>query len=344
MMNTAVTRLLMATISWLILQPVWAGIILNEQFGSSLNDTAGDAGLSGTWDIVYNSTGGSMNYQAGGLNFGTAVLPYGPTGGSVQVDNGGGASDLTIRRTLNLSHSGDAFGMFLLRPDGNYGGGGKALVGFNTGTVWGGATDEETIEWALSAQNGATVQTPSGNERTEPGAHMNAGSATISEMSNLPGAGVGTERLLAGETYLFLYKMGNVVSSGSAAQSLDMWVMNEDQWAGLKIGGLTEAELNAASTGTAGELWARWRMTTASSGATLQTGDSLFLAALNNANSNSTFDEIRISDTSFNELLGLDAQTGIPEPSSMGLIAFGSILLRRQLQRRRRSSTPRAVH
>jgi hypothetical protein len=132
------------------------------------------------------------------------------------------------------------------------------------------------------------------------------------------GAGSG---LSDNTTYLVLYKVTNLnASSGSSTATL--WMLNDAQYLHHKQGGLTDAELNAAATGTgATQVMQRGTITNTAPGHNLpRFADSGFLILLSGVSDagrvNAFFDELRISNASLDETVPLGP--GVAVDNSMG--------------------------
>lgn len=246
---------------------------------------------------------GSVNYYDDGLDFSNLSV----TGGRAHI-----IYDTTIRnatRGLDASlSSGTLYGSFLY--------------------VCGGGTNNGISDLLFGASN-ATDNTG----KIVVAANEYDGSST-SDGPNYMGARIsgtgvkatGTQMAEDGTTYLVLFQLSNIGAT-SGSQTLDAWALTEAQFDTFKAGGLTSAELNAATLGaTATDVLQRTSVTkSAATYASFLDTDSMRLYSLR---TNGQFDEIRIGSAS------LDEVTPVPEPASIAALGLASMLMFRRQRRR----------
>jgi hypothetical protein len=140
-----------------------------------------------------------------------------------------------------------------------------------------------------------------------------------------------TTGIPTGSTYLVLFEATNLGENSTGTQEITVWALTEAQFATFKTGGLTTAELNAATLGTgAGEVSVRVSSSAdEASRAAFDTGKYLQLHSYGRGGltADYAYDEFRFADTN------LDDVTPIPEPATMTLLALGGLAA---VRRRRR--------
>ena len=284
-----------------------ATVILQEQFeyGDTAEPLAGNNGGTG-WAAPWTDTSSS----------GAATVAYTPTGltlSNLVVD--GGAANLSLSSQASArgarSHSASAtdtiFGSYL----------------FNLGTVTG-PTVAAVLNDPTSNPNENAADIAAVADRF--GASGQGQVKTNNNSSNLAGTNVS-----AGVTYLSLFKASGLDPALSQSVTITEWILTEAQFDNFKNddGTITESELNSASTGSGSGSVLQRGSVTANTNAGFDAGDFISLFHFNQGpSSNIIFDELRVSDTS------LDEVTPIPEPASLALLGLGGLLM---LPRRKRA-------
>lgn len=294
-----------------------ADIILYEGFdcGESAGGLSGKAGstssgfLGGsTWT---SQVGGPATYETGGLSFGNLVV----TGGDAQLSHDEGRT--SIARQIGTSYTGTLWGSYLFQCDAGLGDG-------KLGTVmvrqWPANGNDNTGEFNVypDVSNGSL------------------GGLKIKDNTDSEQQQINTGDVISiGTTYLSLFKFTNLGgSSGDVVGS--NWILTSDQYNNFKSGGLTEAELTSASTGTASNQVLQ-KTDSFSVSPTVyprfQSGDYLQMVVATGPVTYK-FDELRISDTSLDE-----AAPAVPEPS-LFVLSFslpGLVFLRKARARKGKS-------
>jgi hypothetical protein len=104
------------------------------------------------------------------------------------------------------------------------------------------------------------------------------------------------ESVLAGETYLVLFKVTKVNGDASEGSELTMWILTADQFAHFKETGLTEAALDSATIGReAGEVLSRLAHARTGSARPLFTSAAYLQFRHFNSSGIKSFDEVRLS-------------------------------------------------
>ncbi len=283
-----------------------ATLILQESFDygttpGTLNGLgSAGGGWGGSWTTQNNTYTGSPTfteaYQTGGLTFTSLAV----SGGNAFVGvNGDGF--LNAGRAHTASITGTLYGSYLFRT-----------------------TSTSASVLSLFEGTGLGLASASSQFAIEPMAYAGGGlGGVITGGAYTYGSGTG---ISAFETYLVLYKVTGLGGS-NVSQTAKMWMLRDSQYDNFISGGLTESELDSAGLGsTATDVLQRSSRTITNSAA-FASGDLLTLQAYF-APFGAQFDELRVSDTSFNELvLG-----SVPEPSRALLLATGmlSLILRRR--------------
>jgi hypothetical protein len=295
------SKSLMQTLAVAIVIPTVARatVIVYEPFNYgvsqiALNTVNGTAlGLDGT---TYAASDSSVTYEPTGLSFsnlqtsaGAARLPY--LNGHRNSTRGLDAA----------ASSGTVYGSYLYKNYGAVAGGISTLL-FTPGA---GDTDN-TAALSVSGNDG-------GNEIG--GVRM---FGTKTQMSGTAMDGTGAA------TYLVLFQISDVGAT-SGSQTLEAWVLTEDQFNNFKAGGLTAVELNAATTGTTSTDVLE-KVTYSNPGPSYFSVATTHSLRMFNYRGNAAFDEIRLGTGS------LDEVTPVPEPGSlvaMGLISMALVRRRR---------------
>jgi len=243
----------------------------------------GGTGFSGAWT----SGNPGITYASAGLSFSDLSV----SGGKVSASGTDGIGNALFYRPLTDTLSGVYYGSFLSQ------------------VVY-------TNQFAIS--NGMAL----GLEDTAPGsdgsdgfgilAPQNAGALAVNAGHRSSSNG---STLNIGQTYLTLFTID------TAAMTTKGWLLTEIQFDTFKVGGITEAELDAAPLGTgSSQLWARASVT----GSTSITASylNIYLNAFGGVSATLAEDEFRLSNTSLNEVAPV-----VPEPGSVILISIGTALI-----------------
>ena len=197
-----------------------------------------------------------------------------------------------------------------------------------TGTLWGsflfksvGVVDTTTtlLSYVVNSQAGGNDWQPTTKFGVTPKRYQ----GTLSDI-RLGGTGSnptaqnnsGGTIVVQGVTYLVLFKVENLIASGGTAtsQTITSWILSAAQYDNFKSGGLTEAELNAATQGAGAANVMQKTSLTATQKASFSTSD--YLTVQSNNAGDFMNDEFRFSDTSLAEV----APTGTP---AADMYAFG---------------------
>jgi fibronectin-binding autotransporter adhesin len=262
--------------------PATAGVIVQESFNyfgqgdnAAMNIAAfnGGTGLSGSW------TGGGK-YNSSGLTF----SDLGVAGGCLRI----GGGDALAYRKINVNKTGTMWGSFLF----------NSISAVDTSS-----TLLDLISTKASNGNDFDANTSFGVGPK--GYNSIVGNVRLGGNTNLPDYlyNVGGAAVTQGATYLNLFKVENLISSGGAATSqiITSWILSAAQYDNFKSGGLTEEELNAASQGSAAANVMQRITMPATQKATFSVNDYLCLEVVN-AGSDYKVDEIRFSDANLAEV------------------------------------------
>jgi len=260
-------------------------------------------GWTGAWDVGSFTYSGSASfsesYQPGGLTF--SSLPV--SGGNAFLStawNGG----LNVGRAHSASTTGTLFGSYLFQR-----------------TVNTSSNIELFSLWEGNDINGADNF---GDFSIEPDRYQSSLGGVIGNQSY--GTTTGTA-ISTGTTYLVLFKVTNLGPT-SATHDATMWILQADQYDNFLPGGLDEAELNSAATGTAATQILQRASHAFTNTAQFASGNLLMMQNYY-FSAQARYDEIRISDTSLNEVIT------VPEPTS-GLLLASATLAFVATRRRRR--------
>jgi hypothetical protein len=265
-----------------------------------------EIGLQGTW-TNNGSAGTTVDYAPIGLTFSDLSV----TGGLAQLNGviaAAGDRTAAVGRQLNvLAQSGTLWGSYLFRP----------------------ISDAQLRSVGSLLQGGV--------------ANMSDNAAFFSLAANEFNQNVGGVRISAGSggntalatggvvpsfntTYLYVFRLDNVASPSGSTQSATAWMLNAAQFDNFKLGGLDEAELNAATIGSLGtDVMQRVSLTTTNGLTTPGTFDNTdFLRLFNFSGGEfiSQYDEIRFANGNLNE-----AVLPVPEPSAWLAVAGGMGML-----------------
>ena len=273
-----------------------AGLVVYEGFNyagqadnAALNSGSfnGGTGLSGNWQ-------GSGKYRSTGLTF--SDLPV--TGGCTQNSN----SEIYYR-PLSTSKTGTLWGSFLFKSVG---------VVDNSSTLLSYIVSKQVNgnDWQLATNFGVT---PKRYQGTNGDIRVGGNNANPTALSNSGGTIV-----TKGTTYLILFKVENLIASGAptaTSQTITSWILSEGQYDNFKSGGVTEAELNAATQGGGATNVMQKTTLTATQKASFSVSD--YLTVQSNNAGDFMNDEFRFSDSSLAEV----APPAIP---AANIVSFGS--------------------
>ena len=285
-----------------------ASLIVYEGFdyGASSSPLGGlgnttEIGLQGTW--TNNGTAGTTSeYQSSGLTFSDLSV----RGGLAQM-NGviAGAVDRTAAafRQINVpAQTGTLWGSYLFRKNSD-------LATRSVATLLQGDAASVTDNTAYFSLANNEFNQSVGGVRISASVGGNAALAT------------GPDPLLS-TTYLFVFKLENIGAASGSTQTATAWMLSEAQYDNFKVGGLDEAEINGAATGSlATNVTERVTLTTAAGLASPGTFDTTDFLRFYNFSGNeliTQFDEIKFSNGNLNE-----AVVGIPEPSALLAVVSG---------------------
>jgi hypothetical protein len=231
---------------------------------TSLNGLGTGSGFAGNW-----SGSTSFQYSPTSLSFSDLST----VGGSVSVPANVAQS---IERPLAavLPSSSPFWGSYLFRINAA-----ASDNSWTVGVLLGQSNDSDVV--ATYDAEAHSYSQPTAGARVE---DANANTA-------LPGS-----PLTTGTTYLYLFK----ANSGDLAQAMTTWVLTAAQYDTFKVGGITEAELNAASLGT-GANQVVDRGVVNATGRTLDPASYLRLFAY--FDPGMTIDRIRLSDVGLNQAI-----------------------------------------
>jgi hypothetical protein len=234
---------------------------------------SGGSGFSGAWSNLETS-GTGVNVMADGLAFSNLLVTGGRIEGQALV-NGGKSR---VQRDLSANAPGQLYGSYLYRRNSTIDG--TTVAGLMIGNPGEPDNDSTAAFYA--------------DEWLQP-----VGARVESTMGPSNGAA-----LTKGETFLVLFSS----NLNDGLQTATMWVLNEAQFDTFKAGGLTEAELNAASVGTgSSDVWAK--STTQGPDDSLDPVNNLKFMAYGGWGPPEgilvSFDELRLSQTSLAEVAPL---------------------------------------
>ena len=262
-----------------------AGVIVYEGFNyagqsdnAALSGTAfnGGTGLGGNWT-------GPGKYNTSGLTFSDLAV----AGGCARFSGVSGANAYIAYRPLNVNKTGTIWGSCLFNSvsavDGSTRLADLIVTKSASGTDYDGNTN---FGVAPKRYAGLEGDIRLGGNTNPPSTLSNSGGTAVTQ----------------GATYLVLFKVDNVIASGGAAssQTITSWILSAAQYDNFKSGGLTDAELNAASQGSGAANVMQKTTLTATQKASFSVNDFLGLEAYNDIDYK--IDEIRFSDASLAEV------------------------------------------
>lgn len=297
-----------------------AALVVYEGFdaGATAGALVGKSGATsvgfdaGAWGN-FNGAGSAL-YETGGLTFGSGGTTLVTIGGNAKISTVG-PNTVAVARGLNVTITGTAWGSFLMSRVANSG------------------TETDIIE--LLVNTSAT-----GHDNNAE--FVIAGEEYLSTFGGLrgksnpiwPSYNTGSA-LTDGDKYLVLYKATNLGGT-SGTTDLSTWILSSAQFDNFKPGGLTEAELNSASTGTtSSDVMQRGTLSYTPGGSYPRLTSADFLLMQLGFGTTGQYDELRISNNASGGAGGgLDEVTPIPEPSTAALLLAG-LLLMSSMRRRR---------
>ncbi len=279
---------------------VYEGFCYSPQADNSTLAGSGGTGLAGTWT-------GQGIYRNSGLTF--SDLPVGSGSGCAELNAPAGL--LAASRPLGVNQTGTLWGSFLFQSITPLDGTTKVADFYVRKNA--AATDyDANVNFGVAPKRygASTCDIRVGGNTNPPSINPNAGGTALSQNT----------------TYLILYRVDNLLPpAGSAtSQSITSWILSAAQYDHFKSGGLTEAELNAASQGSASDNVMQRTTLSATQKASFATSDHLQLLAYEGGVYQ--YDEIRVSSSSLNEAATLipvpPAPTGLAAVPTPGLVVL----------------------
>jgi hypothetical protein len=291
----ALKHLTLAGLALAVSTTARAGVIVYEGFnyaGQADNAPLGAAafnggtGLSGNWQ-------GTGKYRSTGLTFSDLAV----AGGCAQNSN----SDIYYR-PLSVSKTGTIWGSFLFKSVGVVDNS-DTLLSYIVSKQAGGRDYDSNTSFGVTPKRykGYESEIRVGGNTPNPTTLSNSGGTAVTQ----------------GTTYLVLFKVENLIASGAAtavSQSITSWILSVAQYDNFKSGGLTEAELNAASQGSGAANVMQKTTLTATQKASFSASD--FLTVQSNLNGDFMNDEFRFSDASL-------AEVAPSLPPAANIVSFG---------------------
>jgi hypothetical protein len=268
--------------------------------GALINGVAGvtSAGFDpgSSWSS-FGTSPANATYVASGLTFST--LPV--TGGAMRVQSPGNTPRANASRPLNVGATGTIYGSYLARLGANSDE--QDITGVSVASVNSYGNGSDAINDVSHFQVNIDMYQGSG---TFGGGTINGDATPVGRFyNNASGTDVAAS---IDTTYLVLFKMENLSTPGTdILQTLTSWILTAAQYDNFIIGGLTEAELNAATEGTLSTNVLQRGSLTRTTDATFSATD--FLLVNTAFTTNTIVDELRLSNTTLNEAVGFSAYT-----------------------------------
>jgi hypothetical protein len=282
-----------------------ATLVAYEGFdmGASAGSLSGKAGATSIgfdaagWGSL---TAGNALYETAGLTFGSGANTLLTTGGNGRI-NGDPSLAARISRGLNATVTGTVWGSYLVN---------RAFD----------PSDEQDIIHLFVNQNAGASANDNNAEFVTSADEFNSnlGGLRGKNTPSFPNYNTGSP-LTNGQTYLVLFKATNLGGTTGAA-SVNEWILSSGQFDTFKPGGLTEAELNGASTGTSSSsILQRGSISYTPSGAYPRVTAADVITLMTFRDVQARYDEIRLSNAS------LDEVSPVPEISSILLVGLVSL-------------------
>ena len=274
--------------------PARASLIVSEGFnypGQADNAALGAAAFNGGTGLDTNWLG-SGKYRSTGLTFSDLAV----TGGCAQ-----NSSSQIYYRKITVNQTGTLWGSFLFKSVGVVDTT-TTLLSYVVNSNAGGGDYQGSTKFGVTPKRyqATAGDIRLGGDGSNPTAQNNVGGTSVTQ----------------GVTYLVLFKVENLIASGGTAtsQTITSWILSAAQYDNFKSGGLTEAELNAATQGSIATNVTQRTTMTATKKASFSTND--YLTVQSNNAGDFMNDEFRFSDASLAEV----APAGTPKAD---MYAFG---------------------
>ncbi|HEX8913022.1 MAG TPA: hypothetical protein VF796_11730 [Humisphaera sp.] len=267
--------------------------------GGALAGKSGGAGFAGGW-----STSNSFTYVPAGLTFGSL-----PTQGGAAAFSSPASGSTNTERPFAATLSGTTWGTYLFRIDSRSG------TFNNLGLLLASTSGQSDANAPLAISLPLNSSTTSGRVMIQ---FLDAAGA----QNTVSGA---AQQLGVGTTYMALFK----IVPGSSAATANLWLLTSNQYDLLAAGGVTEAELNAATIGSGdANVWGRASVT-----ANLTLNSRAYLSLFGFTGSGSlaqTVDEVRLSNSSL-------AEAAVPEPGATTFALGAALAVVGTARRRKRA-------
>ncbi|MHB1157715.1 MAG: PEP-CTERM sorting domain-containing protein [Phycisphaerales bacterium] len=296
---------------------VYEGFDYGQTSGSAIGLGGSELGLTGTWtENTAGQTvaqGAAKNYNPTGLTLGNLAV----TGGNLNLSTTGGGNDYLQRQhTASVATGGTLWGSYLWKPITNS----NTVVTNNTVQSY---FDTATLNGAdataeISAAGKGWITTGTVNDGI---GSVSLDATTNTVTGNNTGVTIPLNPGVTGATYMVLFRVTNVGNVGAVGTE---WILNAAQFNNFTSGGITEAALDAATTGTAVTNVLQKGSVTSTAAATFNANSYANFQVYRTASAD--FDELRISDASGDTGLA-EVTSIIPEPATLGLLALGGMML-----------------